>query len=63
MTDSELIDRIERIRAQNNTHWMDLVRLAVRLDPVAAKNILKKIADGDAQVRAYTSLLAEHHRV
>lgn len=59
MTDEELIDRIEQIRMENNTHWMSLVRLAVALDPPRAKALLRKIADGDTLVRDYTRILAK----
>lgn len=58
MTDAELIDRIEDVRANNNRHWMDLVRLAVRLDPGKAKLLLRQIAECDGEVRRLTKELA-----
>lgn len=58
MSDAELIDQIEAIRARNNTYWMDLVRLAVALAPQRAKALLRQIADGDGQVRRLTKELA-----
>jgi hypothetical protein len=54
MSDAALIDQIEAIRARNNTHWMDLVRLAVELAPDRAKALLRQIAACDADVRRLT---------
>jgi hypothetical protein len=58
MSDGELIDRIEAIRAQNNRHWMDLVRLAVQLAPERAKALLREIEQCDGEVRRLTQELA-----
>lgn len=56
-TDAGLIDQIEAIRARNNTHWMDLVRLAVAARPTEAKRLLRAIARHDGQVRTLTQRL------
>ena len=37
------ISQIEKIRSKNNVNWMNILRLAFKLDPVSAKNIMKKI--------------------
>lgn len=34
----KLIDEIEKIRAQNNVNWMDLLRLAFKSSPRRLKN-------------------------
>ncbi len=59
MTDAELIDQIEAIRARNNTRWMDLVRLAIRCAPREAKQILRDIHEMDGEVRMLTQELAK----
>lgn len=59
MTDTELIDRIEQIRAENNKHWMGLVRLAVLVAPEHAKELLREIERCDGEVRRLTQELAK----
>ena len=59
MTDRELIKRIEVIRAQNNGHWMDLMRLAFELDPVRARAIMRDIVELDKNLRFYSQRLAK----
>jgi hypothetical protein len=58
VSDAELIDRIESIRARNNTHWMNLVRLAFELAPDRARSIMQEIERLDGEVRALTAQLA-----
>ena len=58
LTDMQLLAQIERIRAQNNTLWMDLVRLAVRVAPQEAKAILREIQAKDGAVRRLTQRIA-----
>lgn len=50
-TDKELIDKIEKVREENNRNWMDVVRLCFELDPDKAREIFTKISDCDIQVR------------
>ena len=59
-TDLEIIDEIEHIRAKNNTHWMDAVRLCFELDPVQARRIFRSIKDCDARINELTRELAEN---
>lgn len=56
-TDAELIDQIERVRASNNTHWMNLVRLAFEKAPREARAIMQEIVRLDGEVRRLTSSL------
>lgn len=57
--DRRLIARIQRIRARNNGHWMDLMRLAFELAPQRAREILQKIVASDRQVQALSRRLAK----
>jgi len=41
--DLKIIKLIEKIRAKNNVNWMNILRLAFKLDPKEAKKIMKKI--------------------
>lgn len=58
MTDEELLDQITRVRAQNNVNWMELLRIALRADPKATKEVLGKVLIMDLQVSRLTRALA-----
>tara|TARA_B100001057_G_scaffold501284_1_gene623203 strand:+ start:16724 stop:16915 length:192 start_codon:yes stop_codon:yes gene_type:complete len=45
-----IIDKIQRIRSKNNVNWMDLLRLAFKLDPKNASKIMKKINYDDKKI-------------
>ena len=44
------IDKVEKIRSKNNINWMNILRLAFKLDPVASKKIMKKINYDDKKI-------------
>lgn len=44
------IDKIEKIRAENNRNWMDLLRLAHKYTPEEVQPILKNIIKQDRQI-------------
>lgn len=46
----KIIKKIENVRARNNKHWMDLYRLAFKVDPDSAIEIVKKIISKDQRV-------------
>lgn len=58
MTDEELLDKITRIRSHNNMNWMDILRIALRADPKATKEVLGKILIMDLEVSRLTRALA-----
>jgi hypothetical protein len=45
-----IINKIEKIRSKNNVNWMNILRLAFKLDPVSAKKIMKKINYDDKRI-------------
>ena len=55
----KLIKKIENIRKKNNSNWMDILRLAFKLDPIAASKIMKKINHDDKEITKLLSKLAE----
>jgi len=55
----KIISKIEKIRSKNNVNWMDVLRLAFKLDPVAASKIMKKINHDDKEIAKLLSKLAE----
>ena len=46
----KIIKQIEKIRSKNNVNWMDILRLAFKLDPINAKKIMKKINYDDKKI-------------
>ena len=46
----KIIDKIEKIRSKNNVNWMDILRLAFKLDPKNASKIMKKINYDDKKI-------------
>lgn len=61
-TDSEIIDEIEAIRAKNNTHWMDAVRLCFEFAPEKARALFKEIKRCDVRITELTQELAENDK-
>ena len=47
---SKLINKIQKIRSKNNVNWMNILRLAFRLDPNGASKIMKKINYDDKKI-------------
>ena len=45
-----VIDEIERVRTRNNVNWMDILRLAIKSDPDAAIDLLKKVNNEDKKI-------------
>ena len=46
----DIINKIEKIRSKNNVNWMNILRLAFKLDPKAASKIMKKINYDDKRI-------------
>lgn len=60
MTEKErqLIDKIEAIRAEANTRWMNQIRIGMEIDPERTKANLRQIHRLDGEVRRCTMELA-----
>ena len=58
--DEEIINDIQKIRELNNTHWMDIVKLAFRISPEESRSIFKKIKYCDQQVNELLKELADN---
>lgn len=59
MNDNDLIDKMEQIRANNNRNWMDIVRLAIKLDPVETKKIIGEIVEHDRKIAGVLEQIAQ----
>lgn len=46
----KIIDQIERVRTKNNLNWMNILRIAFRKDPQAAKRCFRKINSQDKKI-------------
>lgn len=47
---NKIINQIQKIRSKNNVNWMNLLKLAFRLDAKNASKIMKKINYDDKQI-------------
>ena len=54
-----IIKKIEKIRSKNNVNWMNILRLAFKLDPVSAKKIMKKINYDDKRISNLLNKLSD----
>jgi len=55
----KIIKQIEKIRSKNNVNWMNILRLAFKLDPNSAKKIMKKINYDDKKISNLLSKLGK----
>ena len=56
---TRIIGQIEKIRSKNNVNWMNILRLAFKLDPNSAKKIMKKINYDDKKISNLLSKLGD----
>ena len=54
----KIINQIQKIRSKNNVNWMNILRLAFKLDPKAASKIMKKINYDDKKISELLSKLS-----
>ena len=48
----KILDQIEKIRTKNNKNWMDILRLAIKLDYYKTTALIKGIYKYDTQISA-----------
>ncbi len=46
----KIINQIQKARSRNNVNWMNILKLAFRLDPKNASKIMKKINSDDKKI-------------
>ena len=54
-----IISKIEKIRSKNNVNWMNILRLAFKLDPKSAAKIMKKINYDDKKISDLLNKLSD----
>jgi hypothetical protein len=47
-----LLNKIEKVRSKNNKNWMDILRLAIKLDYKKTSNLIKQIYKHDSEISA-----------
>jgi hypothetical protein len=55
----KIIDKIEKIRSKNNVNWMNILRLAFKLDPKKASKIMSKINYDDKKISVLLNQLSK----
>lgn len=58
----DAISQIEKIRAENNKNWMDVLRLALKVGPEETKELLRSIIKRDKEVTATLEKLVEEDK-
>ena len=54
-----VINKNQKIRSKNNVNWMNILRLAFRLDPKNASKIMKKINYDDKRISLLLNKLSK----
>ena len=47
-----ILNKIEKIRSKNNKNWMDILRLAIKLDYNKTSKLIKEIYKYDTEISA-----------
>ena len=55
----KIIKQIEKIRSKNNVNWMNILRLAFKLDPKSASKIMRKINYDDKKISSLLKKLSK----
>ena len=56
---NEIINKIQKIRSKNNVNWMNILKLAFKLDPKKASQIMKKINYDDKRISVLLNKLTK----
>ena len=54
---NKIINEIQKVRSKNNVNWMNLLKLALRLNPKKTSEILSKIYADDQKISKLVSKL------
>jgi len=49
-TSLDIIDKIQKVRAKNNSNWMDILRLAFKHNPKESSKIMSNIYSDDQKI-------------
>ncbi len=55
----KIIKEIEKIRSKNNVNWMNILRLAFKLDPKNTSKLMKRINYDDNKISKLLNKLSD----
>ena len=55
----KIFKKIVKIRSKNNVNWMNILRLAFKLDPKSASKIMRKINYDDKKISSLLKKLSK----
>ena len=58
-TDLDILNEIEQIRAENNTLWMDVVRMCFELDSERARLIFSQVKECDRKIQQLSEKISK----
>ena len=61
MTDIEILDELEKVRAKNNINWMNILRLAFKNSPEEARKIISEINKKDNEISIILGKLSKNN--
>lgn len=56
---NKIIDQIQKVRSKNNVNWMNILKLAFKLDAKTASKIMKKINYDDKKISQLLNKLSK----
>jgi hypothetical protein len=56
---NKIINQIQKVRSKNNVNWMNILRLAFKLDSKSATKIMKKINYDDKKISSLLNKLSK----
>ena len=57
-----LLNKIEKVRSKNNKNWMDILRLAIKLDYKKTSNLIKQIYKHDSEISSLAKKIYQQHQ-
>ena len=59
---NKIINNIQKIRSKNNVNWMNILKLAFKLDANQAKKIMEKINYDDKKTKFFCKICLVHFK-
>ena len=59
----KIIDNIENVRASNNVNWMNILRIAMKNNPIETVKVISKIYESDSDISNLVKLLKNFNSI
>ena len=59
----KIIDKIENVRASNNVNWMNILRIAMKNNPIETVKVISKIYESDSDISNLVKLLKNFNSI